>query len=301
MESSHDSHYEDVWSPSLREDVFSNFGIGHSWSSEPRHHPDHSPLPSEFYSQPIQVNTPPFQQQRDSSSQPTNQSSMQPPVPLHRTRSHLDPPNFPLQSDPVANNSNTSGRPQATTTFHSRPTTPSSRDLPRPVTPLSEDLWSSSGRSDTPWPEADDFNDFVDLTAESSPLTMPTTKRPRTDPPSPSRRDTSSAPSSQNKRRRIRTVQSSRGPPLSVKRSHSIEAIDLRDIDDDEGLSRVLEQQRLATIKAQQEQANKPVKLSTLQCIICMEPMKNLTATHCGKSLHVSKYRHQKQANICLL
>lgn len=57
-----------------------------------------------------------------------------------------------------------------------------------------------------------------------------------------------------------------------------------QDIDDDAGLSKVLEQQRMATIKAQQEQANKPVKLSTLQCIICMETMKDLTATHCGTS-----------------
>ena len=40
----------------------------------------------------------------------------------------------------------------------------------------------------------------------------------------------------------------------------------------------------MATIKAQQEQANKPVKLSTLQCIICMDNMKDLTATHCGSS-----------------
>ena len=60
--------------------------------------------------------------------------------------------------------------------------------------------------------------------------------------------------------------------------------IPLQHVDDDRGLSKVLEQQRLATIKAQQEQANKPVKLSTLQCIICMETMKDLTATHCGTS-----------------
>ena len=40
----------------------------------------------------------------------------------------------------------------------------------------------------------------------------------------------------------------------------------------------------MATIQAQKEQASKPVKLSTLQCIICMENMKDLTATHCGTS-----------------
>ena len=68
----------------------------------------------------------------------------------------------------------------------------------------------------------------------------------------------------------------------------------LQDVDDDRGLSKVLEQQRMATIKAQQEQANKPVKLSTLQCIICMETMKDLTATHCGTSslLNTLHYKH---------
>ena len=284
MESSDDSHYEDVWSPSLREDVFSSFEIGLPFSSgDPMHYSNHSPLPRPFHPQPIQLlSRPPSQQERGNNTQPPASSSLHAPVsaPLNRKRSHLDPPNFPLQSDPVGNNSNTntSGRPQTTTTFHSRPTAPPSRDLPRPVTPLSEDFWSSSGhssRSDTPWPEqTEDFSDFVDLTADSSPPTMPPTKRPRLLPTSSTSRDASSAPS--NKRRKTEASQSS-------SRSQKIEEIDLRDIDDDQGLSRGLEQQRMATIKAQQEQANKPVKLSTLQCIICMEPMKDLTATHCGK------------------
>lgn len=72
------------------------------------------------------------------------------------------------------------------------------------------------------------------------------------------------------------------------------EANNLQGIDDDTGLSKVLEQQRMATIKAQKEQANKPVKLSTLQCIICMENMKDLTATHCGTSIPLDNlpYKH---------
>ena len=253
-------------------------------SSDPMHYSTHSPLPRPFHSQPIPLlSQPPSQQERGNNTQPSVSSSLHAPssVPLSRKRSHLDPPNFPLQSDPIGNNSNTntSGRPQTTTTFRSRPTTPLSRDLPRPVTPLSEDFWSSSGtssRSDTPWPEqSDDFSDFVDLTADSSPPAMPPTKRPRLIQPLPTIRDTSSAPSNPHKRRKIEASHSS-------DRSQMIEEIDLRDIDDDQGLSRVLEQQRMATIKAQQEQANRPVKLSTLQCIICMEPMKDLTATHCG-------------------
>jgi len=98
----------------------------------------------------------------------------------------------------------------------------------------------------------------------------------------PLSRDTSTAPSNPAKRRKIEASQSSNEP---VK----VEEIDLRDVDDDKGLSQVLERQRMATIKAQQEQANKPVKLSTLQCIICMENMKDLTATHCGMSIPTSE------------
>ena len=66
-------------------------------------------------------------------------------------------------------------------------------------------------------------------------------------------------------------------------------------MDDDKGLSKVLEQQRIATIKAQQEQASKSVKLSTLQCIICMESMKDLTATSCGKSTNDHSTIHSSQ------
>ncbi|CAD6576470.1 MAG: SUMO-targeted ubiquitin ligase complex subunit slx8 [Alectoria sarmentosa] len=104
---------------------------------------------------------------------------------------------------------------------------------------------------------------------------MPAASSQRRQLPSRLSRNTSSAPSNSAKRRKTEVSQSS-------NRAHKIEEVDLRDVDDEAGLSKVLEQQRMATIKAQQEQANKPVKLSTLQCIICMDNMKDLTATHCG-------------------
>ncbi|KAK4696511.1 hypothetical protein P7C71_g1405, partial [Lecanoromycetidae sp. Uapishka_2] len=63
-----------------------------------------------------------------------------------------------------------------------------------------------------------------------------------------SSRATSAAPSNPSKRRKTEASQSSH-------HSAKIEEIDLRDADDDSGLSKVLEQQRMATIKAQQEQA----------------------------------------------
>ena len=76
----------------------------------------------------------------------------------------------------------------------------------------------------------------------------------------------------------------------SSQRSKEIEGIDLTGVDDDRALSKVLEQQRIATVKAQQEQASKPVKLSTIQCIICMENMTNITATSCGTFMPTSVF-----------
>ncbi|KAI9678666.1 MAG: SUMO-targeted ubiquitin ligase complex subunit slx8 [Caeruleum heppii] len=62
------------------------------------------------------------------------------------------------------------------------------------------------------------------------------------------------------------------------------EEIDLREIDSDHGLSSLLQRQRQEQIRAQQTAAaaEPPTTLSTLQCVICMEPPSNLTSTHCG-------------------
>lgn len=282
MDGSDDLPYDDVWSPALHETLFSASDAGQSWSSEPRQQYNNSPLPRQFHSQPTQpLDHLSAQDQRNDNLRPNSSLSLHPTVPtsITRKRSHLDPPNFPLQSDPVGFNTNSSGRPFNTPTFRSRPTTPLTRSLPRPVTPesvLSEDFFasgSSSRRSDTPWPETEDYSEFVDLTADSSPPNMPSARRASKNP-----RDTSSAPSNPAKRRKTEASQSS-------VRTREIEEVDLRDVDEDNRLSKVLEQQRMATIRAQQEQANRPVKLSTLQCIICMESMTDLTATHCGESL----------------
>lgn len=111
MDDSDDSNHEDVWSPTLREDVFSNHDMmGHSWSAEPRHRLDHLPLPNfnSIRSQPLNhmnwPNSQSHQQQRvHTSTAPIKSSSSSSRHPLstasvNRNRSHLDPPNFPLQA-----------------------------------------------------------------------------------------------------------------------------------------------------------------------------------------------------------
>lgn len=72
-----------------------------------------------------------------------------------------------------------------------------------------------------------------------------------------------------------------------------IDEADLTEVNDDNSLLEVMEQQkeqqreqqRLKAVKAQQDLAKQPVTFSTLKCIICMESMKDVTATHCGKYL----------------
>ena len=111
MEDSDDSNHEDVWSPTLREDIFSNHDLlANSWSSEPRHRVEHLPLPhfNSIRSQPLNhinwPNSQSHQQQRGHSiTAPTKLSSSSSRQPLsttsvNRSHSHLDLPNFPLQA-----------------------------------------------------------------------------------------------------------------------------------------------------------------------------------------------------------
>ena len=127
-------------------------------------------------------------------------------------------------------------------------------------------------------------NDVVDLTQEAS--TPPRTRMPST-----------SSPRGPNKRRRVGSNASAQPPRRNQRRRieqnegvpPDVEEVDLRDVDDDKGLLKVLEDQRMATIKSQQEQASKPVKLATLSCVICMESMTDVTATFCGKQ-HQNMY-----------
>lgn len=305
---------DDVWSPSLREHIFPDYDIGSSWHLNGRNtfnNPPHPILPLPLSNPPSRPTL--LQQQRTDNTGASNSSffNLDRYAPAERKRSHLDPPNFPLATVPTGAPSNSSGRPPPASSNqqpHTRiPSPPPIRDSPISVVPGHDPpsiiprsshspLFTSSSstfdtdRSDTPWADsdADNLNDFVDLTQDSSPPSMPQTARrtPRRShhrtPANRSQhhsRDPSEPLLNPAKRRRTGNETSQQS-----KKSQTIEEVDLVDVDADDGLSKVLEQQRVATIKAQQEQAGKPVKLSTLQCIICMENMKDLTATHCGES-----------------
>lgn len=122
-------------------------------------------------------------------------------------------------------------------------------------------------------------NYFVDLTADApSPPDMPTLTRKRR-ASGAGREIPESPPPRNSKRPKLENPGMGRG-------KEEMEHLDLVDLDDDEGLSKVLEQQSVARIKEQQgPQGDVPTKLSNVQCIICMEPMTDMSVTHCGKSL----------------
>ncbi|MCJ1259151.1 SUMO-targeted ubiquitin ligase complex subunit slx8 [Lignoscripta atroalba] len=123
---------------------------------------------------------------------------------------------------------------------------------------------------------------FIDLTDERSLSAMATqTPRRRPSPGYVSRPSSSDEPTT-TKRRRIGTGEAK--PGTSEKVEAKIEEVDLREVDDDDRLARLLEQQRASTIKAQLGDSNKPLSLSTLQCVVCMEDMTDITSTHCGKA-----------------
>ncbi len=144
----------------------------------------------------------------------------------------------------------------------------------RPASRLS---WNSEEVSVSTFPRwpSQSQEGFIDLTADSSPSIMP---------PRPRKRPTSGSHHSEHP-----SISSSKRPKLEDGQANEelrhVAEVDLAGADEDNNFARVLEEQRIASVKAQQEQADKPVSFSTLQCIICMEPMTNITVTHCGRHL----------------
>lgn len=126
---------------------------------------------------------------------------------------------------------------------------------------------------------------FIDLTADPTSPTMPAAISTLTSPRTHGFDEAAVASLHASKRRKVQSPASPIATSFTVRNEpEKIEEVDLRDVDDDTTLSKVLEQQRAETVKSQQNDGNQPIKLSNLQCIICMEPMTNITATHCGRS-----------------
>jgi len=86
--------------------------------------------------------------------------------------------------------------------------------------------------------------------------------------------------------KRRKTAGRGKGAEQLKKEDSNPPEVDLTQVNDDNSLEKALENQQEKAIKAQrEEQGDDPVKLEGLQCIICLETMVNITATHCGELL----------------
>lgn len=278
---------EDVWSPSLRRDIFSHDNTTTRRSPSPR-----------------QNISPPYLNHLD-----TGASTEQQPRTQQQPLYHLSPPPSLTQVLNTFSSSQLSSQPSgasqdlpqstldAQSENHSSAASVESEPSSRSISPISWNVLSSDSEpgthrindpdlrqesvvaSSNPHPNTSQqtSSDFVDLTGEADTLL-----RARMSCASPQR--------GPNKRRRVGSNASASSPRGNQRRKTqsqnavppAVEEVDLRDVDDDKGLSKVLEDQRMATIKAQQEQASRPVKLATLSCVICMDQMTDVTATYCG-------------------
>lgn len=65
-----------------------------------------------------------------------------------------------------------------------------------------------------------------------------------------------------------------------------VEELDLVDVEDDSGYAEAMKKRQEDLIKQQrQEELDKPIKLATTQCVICLDQPEDMVVTHCGRFL----------------
>lgn len=275
--------------------------IGHSWSFNNQTLRRHLPPPVPSRPNLSLQQRPPISSTSEATPtsrphhnhpEPSPAPSVSRNLPLPRQYSQFDLPNFPL---PTAHTESvslpyTSGIDHPASIFD---LPPGWSDWDGVISPLSRPASRVSWASNESWhlPFSRIGNDFVDLTDDLADSEMPPARNKRglsrTTPSAPS---SNRVAESSNKRRKT-DGGGKRGAPLKVEDS-DIEEVDLRDVDDDNGLSNALQKQQEMAIKAQQgATGDKPLKLSSLQCIICLEHMTDVTATSCGQYLRILQKR----------
>ena len=68
-----------------------------------------------------------------------------------------------------------------------------------------------------------------------------------------------------------------------LKQEHDVEQVDLRDVEDEDAIGKMLEKQRVDAVNLAKAESGKVVSFHSLTCVICMEEMTDITATHCGE------------------
>ena len=218
--------------------------------------------------------------QASSSRQHDTTFSFLPNFPLHTSYDQVNHNHRPEEVTATPSNREFTGSPlelpSITDLYSITPTLLS--PLPPPPSPPSRGPSADSLFGTADWrPPPDRGVRFIDLTGDSPPAdAMPAMSIRRTTSNLRPARLRSPVYSNPAKRRKL----SSEAVKVEQK---EIPHIDLRDVDDENDLSKALQREQVAAIKAQQEQTDRPLKLANLQCIICMEPMTDMSVTHCGK------------------
>ncbi|KFY41354.1 hypothetical protein V495_04974 [Pseudogymnoascus sp. VKM F-4514 (FW-929)] len=118
---------------------------------------------------------------------------------------------------------------------------------------------------------------IVDLT-ETSPVTMPTTSNKR--------RLSSTESESRTPKRKKNTgisLDGAKDGDKEGKPDDKVEELDLIDAEDDTSYAEVMRKRQEDLIKQQrQAELDKPVRLATTQCVICLDQPDDLAITHCG-------------------
>lgn len=131
--------------------------------------------------------------------------------------------------------------------------------------------FEGTSQPQSPHPSITRASSIVDLT-ESSPLNMQATSRKRKP----------NGEENQTTIKRRRGATPIMGSEEGVE--NKVEEVDLVEIDNDRKLEEFRMKQQAELIKQQnREKADKPLKLSDFQCVICLDSPTDLTVTHCGK------------------
>jgi hypothetical protein len=127
---------------------------------------------------------------------------------------------------------------------------------------------------------------FVDLT-EDSPEMPPGTRSKRrapsedAEPRGTKRRRSGDSTNAQSNARACASGSTTKTEDSIPKTK--IEEVDLVDVEDEEDYAKFTSQRQADMIKQQQkEEAEKPAKLATTQCVICLDQPEDLAVTHCG-------------------
>jgi hypothetical protein len=219
---------------------------------------------------------------------------------LHLTLPSLSPPFTPgdLAEDPSLYE-----RPQSPSSYLPEPSATIPRSQPqhsphirpqsRPQAEIYRNLdttdlflnFEEGSQPQSPQPPITRASSIVDLT-ESPPIDM--------EVPSRKRKPTSEGSQTPLKRRRGATptrVNEGSNSQSMGSGGAEVEELDMIEIDNDRKLEEFRKKQQAELISQQnREKADKPVKLTDFQCIICLDSPTDLTVTHCGKCLGFKFY-----------